>query len=68
MSHMVTLTPISGCGYGNMGMSALKSLSFFLLFAGIILVAVGYIQQEKLNIPPRIEYRYIPRSFTSLPD
>lgn len=62
MSHMVTLTPVGG-GYGNMGMSALKSISFFLLFAGIVLVAIGYIQQEKLNVPPRVEYRYVPRSF-----
>ena len=62
---MVTLTPIGG-GYGSyrsMEMSALKSISFFLLFTGIVFVAIGYIQQEKLNVPPRVEYRYVPRSF-----
>jgi len=59
---MLTLTPTGG-SYGNAGMSALKSISFFLLFAGIVLVSIGYIQQEKLNVPPRVEFRYIPRSF-----
>lgn len=63
MSHMLTLTPTGGSGFGNAGMSALKSISFFLLFAGIVLVSIGYIQQEKLSVPPRVEYRYVPRSF-----
>ena len=62
MSHMITLTPVGG-GYGSTCMSAVKSISFFLLFVGIVLVSIGYIQQEKLNVPPRVEYRYVPRSF-----
>jgi len=60
---MLTLTPTGGSGYGNAGMSALKSISFFLLFAGIVLVSIGYIQQEKINKPPIVQYRYVPRSF-----
>lgn len=65
MSQLVTLSPVGGCGYanGNMGISALKSISFFLLFTGIILIAIGYIRQENRIIPPRVEYRYIPRTF-----
>ena len=63
MSHMLTMTPIGGSGYGNSGMSAIKSMSFFLLFTGIVLITIGYVQSENLNKPPRIMYKYIPRSF-----
>ena len=47
-------------GYG-IG-STLKSLSFLLLFAGIILITMGYSKQQG-NIPPKVEYRYVPRTF-----
>lgn len=62
MSHMVTLTPMGGYQSGG-AMSALKSISFFLLFAGIVLIVIGYVQSENLQKPPRVEYRYVPRSF-----
>jgi len=62
MSHMVTLTPMGG-GYGNIGSSVLKSVSFFLLYTGIIFVIIGYLQQEKNNVPPKVEYRYVPKTF-----
>jgi hypothetical protein len=61
MSQMITLTPIGGgTGYG---MSALKSFSFFLLFAGIVLISVGYIRAENRDKPSRVEFRYLPRTF-----
>jgi len=64
---MVTLTPLNGCsGYngGSHGVgSTIKSLSFFLLFAGIILISVGYIKNLNRTNPQRVEYRYVPRSF-----
>lgn len=63
MSHMLTMTPIGGSIYGNNGMSAIKSISFFLLFTGIILITIGYVQSENLNKPERVMYRYVPRSF-----
>lgn len=63
MSHMLTMTPMGGSNYGNSGMSAIKSMSFFLLFAGIVLITIGYVQSENLEKPPRVEYRYVPRSF-----
>jgi hypothetical protein len=57
------MTPMGGSNYGNSGMSAIKSMSFFLLFAGIVLITIGYVQSENLEKPPRVEYRYVPRSF-----
>lgn len=67
MSHMVTLTPLNGCsGYhgGSPGVgSTVKSLSFFLLFAGIIFISIGYLKNLNRTNPQRVEYRYIPRSF-----
>ena len=59
---MISLTPING-GCPNYGTSTLKSISFFLLFIGIIFVTVGYIQEQKNSVLPKIEYRYIPRTF-----
>ena len=47
----------------NNGMSTIKSMSFFLLFTGIILITVGYVKSENINKPPRVEYRYVSRSF-----
>jgi hypothetical protein len=63
MSHMLTMTPMGGSSYDNSGMSAIKSISFFLLFVGIVLITIGYVQSENLDKPPRIMYRYVPRSF-----
>lgn len=64
MSHAITLTPFGGGPmYNSGGVSALKSMSFFLLFAGIVLITIGYVQSENLEKPPRVEYRYIPRNF-----
>jgi hypothetical protein len=60
---MLTMTPMGGSNYCNSGMSAIKSMSFFLLFAGIVLITIGYVQSENLEKPPRVEYRYVPRSF-----
>ncbi len=66
MSHAITLTPLTGYG-GYPGYadttSTLKSVSFFLLFAGIILISIGYLRSENRTNPPRVEYRYVPRSF-----
>jgi hypothetical protein len=41
----------------------MKSLIVILTFAGIISVVVGYINQLKKCPPPKVEYRYIPRTF-----
>lgn len=43
--------------------SSIKSISFFLLFAGMILVVIGYVQSENRCPPPRVEFRYVPRTF-----
>ena len=61
MSHMITLTSIGEST--NYGISALKSMSFFLLFTGIILISIGYIREENREKPPRVEFRYVPRTF-----
>jgi hypothetical protein len=57
----LTLTPIGGSG--NNSWSTVKSLSFFLLFVGIIFITVGYLRSEASSPPPRVEFRYIPRTF-----
>jgi hypothetical protein len=41
----------------------MKSLIVLLSFIGIVAVIIGYINQIKQCPPPRIEYRYIPRTF-----
>lgn len=64
---MITFTPTGGncgCKSSNSGAtSALKSISFFLLFAGIILISIGYIKEQNRQKPPRVEFRYVPRTF-----
>ena len=62
MSHTITLTPMGGFP-GNSGMSTVKSMAFFLLFAGIVLVTIGYVRSEATSVPPRVEFRYVPRTF-----
>lgn len=37
-------------------------ISSFLLYIGILFIAIGYVNQIKKTIPV-IEYRYIPRTF-----
>lgn len=36
---------------------------FVLLFAGVILIIVGFVKTQKYCPPPKIEYRWVPRSF-----
>jgi len=41
----------------------MKSIVILLTFAGILAITIGYINQIKQCPPPKIEYRYIPRTF-----
>jgi hypothetical protein len=41
----------------------MKSIILILAIIGIVLVAVGYVKSNLQCPPPRIEYRYIPKSF-----
>uniref|UniRef100_A0A6C0J501 Uncharacterized protein n=1 Tax=viral metagenome TaxID=1070528 RepID=A0A6C0J501_9ZZZZ len=41
----------------------MKLLLIIIMFAGILSVTVGYVNQLKKCPPPKIEYRYIPRTF-----
>lgn len=41
----------------------MKSLIIILTFIGILAVTVGYVNQIKKCPPPKVEYRYIPRTF-----
>jgi hypothetical protein len=41
----------------------MKSIVLLLAIIGIILVAVGYVKSNLQCPPPRIEYRYIPKTF-----
>jgi hypothetical protein len=41
----------------------MRTLIITLLFLGIILMIVGYLENYKDCPLPRIEYRYIPRNF-----
>lgn len=41
----------------------MRSLITILAFLGILSITVGYINQLKKCPPPKIEYRYIPRTF-----
>ena len=41
----------------------MKSIILVLAIVGIVLIAVGYVKNNMQCPPPRIEYRYIPRSF-----
>ena len=42
----------------------MKSLVVLMTFTGIIAIIIGYINQIKQCPVPKIEYRYIPRTFT----
>jgi len=50
-------------GGGGGGWSSLKSVSFFLLFTGLVLISVGYVRSQSSTPPPRVEFRYVPRTF-----
>jgi hypothetical protein len=41
----------------------MKSIITIMTFIGIIGIAVGYVNQLKKCPPPKIEYRYISRTF-----
>jgi hypothetical protein len=41
----------------------MKSIIVLLTFIGIIAVIIGYINQIQQCPPPKVEYRYIPRTF-----
>lgn len=41
----------------------MKSIVLILAMVGIILLAVGYVKSNLQCPPPRIEYRYIPKTF-----
>ena len=41
----------------------MKSVILLLFFAGVLMVVVGYVRQSTICPNPRIEYRYIPRTF-----
>jgi hypothetical protein len=34
-----------------------------LLFAGLVLITVGYVNAKSYCPPPRVEYRFVPRTF-----
>jgi hypothetical protein len=41
----------------------MKSIIILITFVGIVAVVIGYINQIQQCPPPRVEYRYIPRTF-----
>jgi hypothetical protein len=43
--------------------NVMKSLIMLMTFIGVISIVVGYINQIKKCPPPKVEYRYIPRTF-----
>ena len=61
-SHALTLTPFGYDGGGS-GSSMMKSLAFFLLFAGLLLISSGYMKSQQHCPAPRVEFRYVPRTF-----
>ena len=36
---------------------------FVILFAGAVIVLIGYVKSQKYCPPPKIEYRFVPRTF-----
>ena len=41
----------------------MKSIIVLLTFIGIVAIIIGYINQIAQCPPPKVEYRYIPRTF-----
>lgn len=56
MSSIIVTNPVSSNSH-----SGFKSLAFFFLFLGIVMITIGYIKADKPE--PIVEYRYVPRSF-----
>ena len=46
----------------------MKSIILVLAMVGIILIAVGYVKSNLQCPPPKIEYRYIPKTFADEQD
>jgi hypothetical protein len=63
MMFSPVMLPIGGYSSSDSFISSFKSLSFFLLFAGLLLITVGYVRSETFSSPPRVEFRYVPRTF-----
>ena len=42
----------------------MKSIIIFLVLTGLILITVGYMQNNLQCPPPKIEYRYVPKTFS----
>jgi hypothetical protein len=41
----------------------MKAIIILLLFVGTVSIIIGYVNQLKQCPPPKVEYRYIPRTF-----
>jgi len=41
----------------------MRSFALILLLIGIVLITIGYTTRQIKCPPPRIEYRFVPRSF-----
>lgn len=41
----------------------MRTIIVILTFLGIIAIAIGYVNQIKKCPPPKVEYRYVPRTF-----
>lgn len=41
----------------------MRTFIVILTFLGIIAISIGYVNQIKKCPPPKVEYRYIPRTF-----
>ena len=41
----------------------MRSIALLLLFIGIVLVVIGYTKSTLKCPPPKIEYRFVPRTF-----
>ena len=42
----------------------MQAIVVLLLLIGVIALIIGYVNQLKQCPPPKVEYRYIPRTFT----
>jgi hypothetical protein len=62
-SHAITLSPLVTTTQHGGGWSSVKSISFFLLFIGMIFITVGYIRSESRCPAQRVEFRYVPKTF-----
>lgn len=44
-------------------MNPLRPIISMVFFAGMIALIIGYVNQLKKCPPPKVEYRYVPRTF-----